>query len=68
MNKALVMIVAATGVAAAVVLIRSPVAVRSGAWLALAGCGCGLAGSGWLAASLVGRRRHRSPVVPRRTT
>jgi hypothetical protein len=63
----LVPFVAAIGVVATVVVARSPVAVRHGAWVALAGCGCGLAGSAWLAAVLGGRRRHRT-TVPRRTT
>ena len=64
----LVPLVAAIGIVATVVVARSPVAVRHGAWLALAGCGCGLAGSTWLATALAGGRRHRSSPVPRRTT
>jgi hypothetical protein len=64
----LVSLIAGTGIAATVVLLRSPVAVRLGAWLALVGCACGLLGCAWLAAGLAGRRRQRSLVVARRTT
>jgi hypothetical protein len=64
----LVPFVAAIGIVATVVVARSPVAVRHGAWLALAGCACGLAGCTWLATTLAGGRRHRSSTVPRRTT
>ena len=63
----LVPFVVAIGIVAAVVVARSPVAVRLGAWLALAGCGCGLAGSSWLAVALAGRHRPPSRPVPRRT-
>jgi hypothetical protein len=64
----LVPFVAAIGIVATVVVARSPVAVRSGAWVSLAGCGCGLAGSAWLATALASGRRHRSSPLPRRTT
>ena len=64
----LVPFVAAIGIVATVVVARSPVAVRQGVWLALAGCGCGLTGSTWLAAALAGSRSHRSASASRRTT
>jgi hypothetical protein len=64
----LVPFVAAIGIVATVIVARSPVAVRHGAWLALAGCGCGLAGCTWLATALAGGRRHRSSTASRRTT
>jgi hypothetical protein len=64
----LVPFVAAIGIVAAVVVARSPVAVRHGVWLSLAGCGCGLAGSTWLAPAHAGGRPHRSSPQPRRPT